>query len=492
MKALFTFVSSQVNHSMSTSRFSWMLLGLVATLAACDDDGSASEEGPQVHVPDHYSFDSRFLEGSSSVSYSGQIHRHLLVHDLKAAIGGLTARVDEGWTPEAGEVAAELGFYFDFDGEVAADVEHGFTGMDVVQTTYGEVASKNLVGKIAGNDEAGQHVDWSTAFVGWSAEGVTTPESLVRHFFGEIERLTIARANGEPALDPSGAAIGEAFVSAEGVDYQQLTQKFIDGAVAFSQATDDYLDDDLEGHGILSDNGGPRAEGKPDTALEHGWDEAFGYFGAARDYGDYTDDEIAGKGGRDGWTEGFHDADEDGLIDLTAEVNWGHSVNAAKRDRGSHAEAPTDFSEDAWHAFCAGRSVITEAGGPLSEAQLDQLRGHRDAAVGAWEKAISATIVHYINEVLVDMVATEYDFAGHAKHWSELKGFALALQFNPRSPVSDADFERLHALLGQAPVLPGGDVEGYAAKLLEARGILGDAYGFDALNLGDSAGENGW
>ena len=32
-----------------------------------------------------------------------------------------------------------------------------------------------------------------------------------------------------------------------------------------------------------------------DTAMEHAWDEAFGYFGAARDYSRYTDEQLAGK-----------------------------------------------------------------------------------------------------------------------------------------------------------------------------------------------------
>ena len=119
-------------------------------------------------------------------------------------------------------------------------------------------------------------------------------------------------------------------------------------------------------------------------------------------------------------------------------------------------------------------------------------------AVGAWEKAISATCIHYINDVLQDMAtfgSSGYSFSSHAKHWGELKGFALGLQFNPISPLSDADFEAVHTLLGDAPVLPTDSVEQieeYETALKEARALLGAAYGFDAANLGDSGGEGGW
>ena len=97
-------------------------------------------------------------------------------------------------------------------------------------------------------------------------------------------------------------------------------------------------------------------------------------------------------------------------------------------------------------------------------------------------------MVHYINDVLQDLNATEVDAAGLAKHWSELKGFALAFQFNPNSPMSDADFAQLHSLLGTGPSLDAS----YQADLLTARGLLRDAYSFDNSNMGDDNGEGGW
>ena len=74
----------------------------------------------------------------------------------------------------------------------------------------------------------------------------------------------------------------------------------------------------------------------------------------------------------------------------------------------------------------------------------------------------------------------DYDFYDHAKHWSELKGFALSLQFNRRSPVTAENFARVQDLIGTAPALPGAEnFDAYGEGLLEARAILQQAYGFD-------------
>ena len=132
-------------------------------------------------------------------------------------------------------------------------------------------------------------------------------------------------------------------------------------------------------------------------------------------------------------------------------------------------------------------------GTELSADELDQLRTHRDSAIDAWERAIAATVVHYINDCLQDINAFDGDIGTYAKHWGELKGFALGLQFNPHSQVSDANFVAFHDLIGTAPVLPNdAGIDAYKTALIEARDILGNSYSFDPLNLGDSAGENGW
>lgn len=462
--------------------------GDTADTSDTGDTADTGDTGDTGSPTDRYAFTGR--TGSESVSNEGQIFRHLLIVDMKSHLGALTGRLNGGYFPEEGEVARELDFYFSFDSESSGSVEHLFSTTPApVQVTYDELATgKNLVGKIAGNDDAGQHEDWSTALVGWEHPDVTTPESLVHHWFAEIDAAAQGWANGEIPLDPSGAPVSAVYVTADGLNLRELLQKFITGAVAFSQGADDYLDDDLAGSGLLSSHTNVE-DGKPYTALEHAWDEGFGYFGASRDYCSGDDAVIASPGYADTVVA-------DGAIDLLTEVCWGHSTNAAKRDAG--AIVATDLTADAWDGFLGGRALLASTTTDLSADELASLKAFRDQAVLAWERAIAASVVHYINGVVVQMDAmgTEtYAFDDHAKEWSEMKGFALAFQFNPRSPLTDEQFAALHDLLGTRPVLATAGAEArsdYRADLLAARAMIGTAYGFDAANLGGDDGTGGW
>ena len=456
---------------------------------ATDDTGAPDDTGTHTFDGDTYAFTSAFTDGTS-VSYSGQIFRQLLIDDMKSHLGGMTDRLVGGsFYPAPGDVEAELNFYFEFDSDAFGDVPHLYsTDGDILQETYNDVSSgKNLVEKLAGNDETGQHRDWSTELVGWSAPGVTTPESLVRDWFATIDAQAASWAAGAEPTGPDGAPVPAVYITPEGQDLAQLLDKFLRGALAFSQGADDYLDDDVDGKGLLSSH--LQDGDEPYSALEHAWDEGFGYFGAARSYPDWSDADISDLDGMD--------VDGDGLIDLKREVNWGHSVNAGKRDGG--AVVATDFTAEAWEGFYSGRLLLSEtAGAELTADQLAELQGYRDQALGAWEDAVAATVVHYINDTLQDMGGfggDDYSFEDHAKHWSEMKGFALAMQFNRRSPLSEQGFAELHQLVGQAPVLETADAQAsadYAQALRDARALLGAAYGFDTANLGDDDGENGW
>lgn len=470
---------------------------------ACGDDdgtnGGVNGANGELTVPDTYRFTSRFEPGVSSVAYNGQVARQVMIDDLVGRLDGLTDALDAGERlPAEDEIADELLFYYEFDDAVGGDVALGLTTTPpLMQSTYADLGSgRDLVGKIAGNDPVGQHRDWSTSFRGWGDPGSTTPDALVRAWIDEVDTLARERANNNPQLSPDGTPVEQFYVTADGRDLQQLLEKFLRVAVGFSQGADDYLDDDTEGKGLLSPN--TQDDDAPYSVLEHQWDEGLGYFGAARDYLNYTDEEIAAAGGRPEYASGYHDTDGDGLIDLSSEYNFGHSVNAAKRDRGSSAQAPTDFTEQAMQGFLRGRAIIAAAGETLSAAEFADLQAARDEAVAGWERAIASTAVHYINDTLQDMATfgtDDYDFETHAKHWSELKGFALGLQFNPRSPVTAEQFEELHDFIGVAPALPNDEqarIDAYAEALLDARALLGAAYGFAPENLGDADGTGGW
>jgi hypothetical protein len=155
------------------------------------------------------------------------------------------------------------------------------------------------------------------------------------------------------------------------------------------------------------------------------------------------------------------------------------------------------------NAFLAGRQVIANASaaGFITDAELAELQGHIKTAAVTWEKCIAATAIHYINDVTADIgefsngsYASVSNFTNLGKHWSELKGFALSLQFSPFSPFRDADvtavdlndLKSVYSLIGTAPVLATSaqvDIDAYLFDLENARSILQAAYGFDAENV---------
>jgi hypothetical protein len=464
-----------------------------------------------------YSFPSKFapFEGLESGIYNGQTMRQVLIEDLKAFIGSLTASIEDGsFEPtDEGEVVDALAFYYDFDagsdGEEEFDVS---TDPAPHQTTYNDLGNKNLKGKFAGNDSKTDHKDWTKEFKGWSLDigDTSSPELLLTAWMKLIEANAMASAVGNNTfgVDGSGNVTDKKLgvhMTAAGHDLQQLIQKFLTMAVNFSQGADDYLDDDIDGKGLLAPN--TQSGCKPYSKLAHHWDEGFGYFGAARDNDAYKACDIAGKCKDDPEYKGtYFDSNGDGKIDLLSEYNFGHSQNAAKRTYGS--TTGVDFKTAAFDHFVAGRALINNAGAELTEQEMTDLKGHRDTVVSNWEKAVAATAIHYVNDTLGDMakfgemvpklddagneekdengdtlMVHTYSFTTHAKHWSELKGFALGLQFNPRSPLTSEHFVKFHENVGDAPVLPSAtqeEIDAYTAALIEARDILRDAYGFDA------------
>ncbi len=469
-------------------------LSTIGAIAGCGDESETPtpEPGGGTSTPlTTYTFESRFSPGESSVAYSGQTARHIHIEDLKAYIGRWTDTTFQ--SANAGDVVGALRYFTDFKNQGgstsdAIDLANG--GMTAAQSQFGEIGSLTSLEEKMPDVDAG----FDLPVIGWETDA-DSPSQVLSDMLEALEALVLQRVGGNLPTDPSGSVIAKPFVSADGVDYQQLLQKYLTGAIAYSQGADDYLDDDIDGKGLLSDNTAA-VEGQPYTALEHQWDEGFGYFGAARNFGDYTDEEVAEKGGRADWQR-FHDTNGDGLIDFRSEFNFGHATNASKRDLGSNAAI--DLSGDAFEAFIAGRKLIAEAEGALSAAELDALRAYRDTAVAAWEQAIAATVVHYINDTLADMAAfgtSDYSFLDHAKHWSELKGFALALQFNRNhSIITRAELQSLHDFIGTAPVLPTAEastISDYADALRSARSELFDIYGFDSSNLGDADGNGGW
>ena len=462
------------------------LLSAVSLVAACGSD--SDEKAPVVNAPDTYNYPSQ-IDGEESVSHSGQASRHLLINELKALIGsddlqaGLTeaealAKLNKVYALGTSEDEFEdnltaINVYDGTQGATPVSITPSVDGDILIQADFSAVSGdKNLKGKMAGQDN-----DLTNAFIGWDVtiSGDQTdndrPDLLVQEWFAVIAELA---ADG----DADTKYLGTSTIGVEGLDYQQLVQKFLLGAVTYSQAAEDYLKADK---GLVKQNSSADKEGKNYTSLEHQWDEGYGYFGASHDYNSRTDAEL--KAAYDFDTNG------DTEIDLYSEYSYGHSINAVKRDLGSADYAATDFSKAAMDAFLNGRQLIQDNFGtdPEGASYHKYLVGYAETALDNWENAVAATVIHYINDTIADLqsldtqdVATDEDIA---KHWSEMKGFALGLQFSSVAQISHGDLETVLNKMGEAPVADENDldaIDAYIAELASARDMMQAAYGFDA------------
>lgn len=437
--------------------------------------------------------------GESTVSYSGQVARQVMIEDIKAYIGSIVKSGDP-------TVKADLMSLFENPSSAndTAAIQMSIEGYTLAQSTYGDISTgKSLVGKIAGGYVQDGSASGETSrlindtFIGWQ-EGLSAgakPYDLVVYYMDQLQALA-AKADTSSVDTVDGAVtIDKVYVADNGVDYQQLVQKFLLMAVGFSQGTNDYLGPNRDFASELTLDGDA-----PYTTAEHHFDEGFGYFGATPNYAELTDSEIIAAA---------VDSDMDGVIDLKSEYNFGQSVNCAKRDVG--AVSGSDLTAEAISGFTEGRTIVAAASeaGSLTADQETALQAAIAKAAGAWEKCIASTVVHYINDVTGDMEAFSNgqfasidNFYNLAKHWSEMKGFALGLQFSPYSPFRDAgtgalvaidygtdqsaSLDEVLAWMGDAPVLANASdaaIQDYKDALMQARAVLQAAYGFDSGNV---------
>ncbi len=270
-----------------------------------------------------------------------------------------------------------------------------------------------------------------------------------------------------------------------------------------------------EKNNVSAVEGLAKAEGEVDplqpyTDLENNWDEAFGYFGAARSYGLRNDSEISTK-------SYYDDFAADGVIDAFTEVNFGYAILASKRDAGA-ALANTDFSGNIWNAFLMGRQIIQQNHGREAIEDVgyhNELKAQADIIIENLEKVIAASVIHNINATIADINSvlgesevvpegvdlSEFDSVSFSyyKNWSKLKGMALTLQFNDNPTISKENLVKVHELIGELPrpgeslteeVVDAGEeaapiVNNYAARrydLKTARDIIRDTYGFAEAN----------
>ena len=345
-------------------------------------------------------------EKNNSVSYTGQIARHVLHDSLKVLAG----QGNGGENSTALE--KEMLSYFSGSEKNKAIIAPGSKGEFVVkQTTLNEISSgKNIEGKF-----------YNGSMMAW-------PGSMKGR---EVALQMIKKAS-----------IANKGVDAEnGYNWPQLISKFTMGAMAYSQAVDNYLDEKLEAG--TKPNNKPYKDGAHYTGKEHSWDEGFGYFGAAAHTLSLTADQAYGVAKRKDMVSA--DANGDGVVDLKSEMIFGPAYYAAAFDRSG--SKTTKYLHTIMQAYVDGRKVITTANGAiLSDGERQMLKNHASTIESNWELVLAEAVFKYAGSVYKDIVKMQEDGADQAKaynayvkHWGELKGFSMALQSGRNNLGETAD-----------------------------------------------------
>lgn len=422
------------------------------TLTSCKkDDPEPIVEyiDSNIDLPSKYEFDSRFSEGLSSVNYGGQTVRNLLVQDIKSLISNAAT------TPNSNLKTDVLNLYnYSDNGTNTITTAGSFT---LFENNYESISTgKNLSGKINTTENV----------LGWSINA----DELFNAWLDTID----------DNINVKGYTGNEIYLSTDSIDLNQSINKLLLGAVVYNQGTDNYLDK------VMNDN---NSEAKDGTAaysvMEHTWDEAFGYFGAARNYFSFTDDDLASKNGG----VIYKDDDADSKIDFRSEYNFGFSTNAGKRDRViNDGGIDPKFTTLCFEAFLSGRTAIANG------RDSSEIRAYAINAANCWEKVIAATIIHYINDTKADLltrkttgtITNKYDLY---KHWSELRGFVIALQYGSENYqlIDDADLASIATTVGNdlSSVLSSGDagIDTYISDLDDIANTLRLIYNFDQVNV---------
>tara|TARA_Y100000816_G_scaffold75374_1_gene50998 strand:+ start:1006 stop:2244 length:1239 start_codon:yes stop_codon:yes gene_type:complete len=399
----------------------------------CEDEEVADNDSGMttLETPAEFVFESRFEEhaGESSVSYSGQVVRNLLVNDIKTQIG-----TDAG----SGDATTLLSMMANDDPNRMILTS---TTPSSMQTKYHDISSSHLNDRLDAVSDyilPGYEMNAGDAISAWVTDAVT---------------------NGK--------------TNADGIRLDQMVQKTLWGAVAYWQGTSKYMSKIPNDDNTMSDDGDPY------TAMEHHWDESFGYFGAARDYNTGYSDDNARKTTQ-------NDSNGDGSIDFKTEFNSGWGITAAKRDLVDGVSVDYDFTGTIMNAYLEGRTLI------YNQAPLDEILVQRDIILNTWEKVVAAVTIHYVNDVAADMAAL-YPADSNAgplsdlsadlnNHWGEMRGYANGLLYNDFKVISDSDLNTILTTMGTSPVYPeDGETVFYnyhEMLVTTVKSLLQNAYGF--------------
>ncbi len=246
-------------------------------------------------------------------------------------------------------------------------------------------------------------------------------ELATRFVTSSQENFTNIASNGTAGMITTGTS--RRHVDANGLEFIQLLEKGLYGAIFYDQMVDDYLRPSQAGPDNEAGNNESAVSNYASngTDRQHRWDEAFGYFGANPN----TYPNIANSSNGDG------DFLANYTFDFSDETEEAYGINLAQR---------------AMDAFITGRAILKagEGFGPDQETTNEEaLEAARQDVKLYVEAGIAAAAFHYLNSAINDI--TEED---KIHHLSEALAFMYSLSFNSEGRINATEVHDALIVLG--------------------------------------------
>lgn len=234
----------------------------------------------------------------------------------------------------------------------------------------------------------------------------------------DISGLEEAGSEGQAGVD------GAYLFDENGVELEQVIIKGLMGAILYYQATTVYLSVDkmgVDNTEIVPGNG---------TAMEHHWDESFGYWAVPTDF----------------------------PTNLEGIKFFGNYSNQRNELLGCNQKL--------MDAYLKGRAAISNKDMVARDEAIVEVKAQ-------WENIVAASAIHYINESLANIA----NRPARNHQWSEGLGFLKSLKYNEDRKISLSKLDELIALYGNSPDA----LEVNDPNLNTVKNELSTIYGFDSI-----------
>lgn len=330
-------------------------------LASCGEDSPKAD----IENPVSYEF---YRAGVSTVSFSGQTTRIAMATEL---INGLSDfSTSEGTLLEM------------YSNETLSGADANPYSEDALNASTKSVKSKVAASKDFFSSNTVEAAEIKSEIEAWI-------KAQVAEVFPNQNQLASAGSAGQIA---DGSSVR--YVSSKGIEYNQVVNKSLIGALIVDQMLNNYLSTAVldAGSNVTDNDDDVVADGRPYTTMEHKWDEAYGYlFGAT---GTDTSDPLATLG-------------SDSFLNKYL----------------SRVDGDSDFAgiaSDIYEALKLGRAAIVAKDYEVRDEQVAILRDKIS-------QVIAIRAVYYLQQSKLSIENNELGTAFHAL--SEGYGFIYSLRF---------------------------------------------------------------